>query len=86
MIYEICPGSYLGFCSKLEPLSDPSKVVITWVTDEVDAVFQRWSASRVKTDGVPRDNENFGIYHFYAEDPNGYRLEVQRFHDPNWKG
>lgn len=24
------------------------------------------------------------IYHFFATDPNGYRLEVQKFDDPDW--
>jgi hypothetical protein len=33
----------------------------------------------------PQDNPRYGIYHFFFEDPDGYKLEIQSFHDQKWK-
>lgn len=78
-IFRIVNGAYIGFCQSETPAAEPNRIVITLVADDVDATYARWSAAEVPTDGTPRENPVFRIYHFYAQDPNGYRLEVQRF-------
>lgn len=77
-------GGFWGFCASENGHSEPSKTILTLVTDDVDAWHARLIAAGVVCDGEPRLNQRFQIYHFYAEEPNGYRLEVQRFEDPRW--
>ena len=58
------------------------RLIITFVTDDVDGCHARLSAASVPTDGPPRENPRYQIYHFFARDPAGYRVEVQRFLHP----
>ncbi|GMV89081.1 MAG: hypothetical protein AMXMBFR81_20120 [Chthonomonas sp.] len=82
-IYRVVGTSYWGFCERAAPTA-PEQVVLTVCSDDVDARHRRFESSGLPTDGPPRTHAAFGIYHFYARDPNGYRIEVQRFLDPGW--
>lgn len=84
-IYRAGPSVYLGLCQG-EPPEPASSVCLTWVVDDVDGWHGRLSAAGAVCDGPPRVNEAYGIYHFFAEGPEGYRVEVQRFLDPAWAG
>ena len=53
--------------------------MISLVTDEVDAWYQRLSQAGAKTLGEPHHLEKFGIYTFFTEDPDGYKIEFQQF-------
>lgn len=80
VIYHVGSG-YLGFCSHL-PFAEHPGLIITLVTDEVDALYAHLTAAGVTTEAPPQHNPRYGIYHFFARDPNGYRLELQRFEVP----
>jgi catechol 2,3-dioxygenase-like lactoylglutathione lyase family enzyme len=84
-IFEVRPRCYWGFCSHIEPMADSNRVILTLVTDFVDEVYDEFVRKDINTDGKPRLNERFQIYHFFATDPDGYRIEVQQFRDPAWK-
>lgn len=84
-IFEVRPGCYWGFCSHIEPMADSNRVILTLVTDFVDEVYDEFLRKDINTDGKPRLSERFQIYHFFATDPDGYRIEVQQFRDPAWK-
>ena len=47
-----------------------------------------WHARLVEAgttvDQPPRHNPEYGITHAFYRDPAGYRLEIQRFDDPDW--
>ena len=77
-------GGYWGFCAAGEAHADPSKTILTLVTDDVDGWHLRLTEAGVPCDGDAKLNERCKIYHFYADEPNGYRLEVQLFEDPSW--
>lgn len=68
-----------GFCQR-----DAADLqgLLTFVYDtneDVDAMYRRLaSTARAR----PRDNPDYRIYHFYAEDPEGRAIEFQRFLDP----
>ncbi len=85
-IYRVADGGYIGFCASGEPPQPAGRVVLTLVTPDVEDWHRRLVAAGVPTDGEPRLNERFRIFHFYAEAPDGYRLEVQRFEDTRWPG
>lgn len=81
-IYRVREGAYLGFCDR-----DPRPtegVILTFVTDDVDAWYDRLTSQGATVLHAPRTNPTYGIYHFFFQDPNGYLLEVQRFLRPDW--
>ncbi len=82
LIFGVAGGGYLGFCQHERPLAEHPGLILTLVLDDVDGVYQRLKRRAVETEGPPKLNEPFGIYHFFARDPDGYRLEVQRFLEP----
>jgi predicted enzyme related to lactoylglutathione lyase len=80
VIYHV-GGGYLGFCEHLSFVAD-SGVIITLVTDDVDGYYRHFSTLGIPIEAAPKHNPRYGIYHFFARDPSGYRLEVQRFDNP----
>jgi hypothetical protein len=84
-IYRIGEAAYWGFCKHLNEVPQPaSAVVLTLLVDDVVAWHARCQENGLPADGPARVNERFGIEHFFVVMPDGYRLEVQRFLDPNW--
>ncbi|GAB4437025.1 MAG: VOC family protein [Chloroflexi bacterium OHK40] len=75
-------GGYLGLCQSHGPLVADDRLILTLVTPEVDAWHTRLEAQGAPTDGPPRVNQRYQIYHFFARDPDGYRIEIQRFLHP----
>ena len=84
-IYRSAPNAFVGVC-QVRPGREvePRGVVITLVTPEVDAWYQRLRGMGVHLEGPPRHSEPFNVYAFFARDPNGYRIEFQTFLDPAW--
>ncbi len=82
VIFKVASEAYLGFCQHEGEILHHEGVIITVLTDEVDEVYQRLLSLNIETEGKPKQNEAFGIYHFFARDPDGYRLELQRFSEP----
>ena len=82
-IYRTAPNSYFGIVDgnrghlKHQP---KSAVLLTIVAQDVEG----WHA-RVKAAGAANQSEmlrgNF-CEHFFFEDPFGYSIEIQRFHNP----
>ncbi len=82
-IYRVSAGGCVGFCRR-DDVTVADGVIVTLVTAEVDRWYRRLVALGVETDGPPRDNPDYKIYHFYTRDPDGWAVEVQRFHEPDW--
>ena len=76
--------AYLGFCSGKEKDRAGDNVLITLVTPLVDEWYQHLRENRVQLQDPPRYNAEYNIYHFFFQDPDGYKLEIQRFEDENW--
>lgn len=85
-IFKVGEAGFWGFCQSETPVQPNPKVMLTVVEDDVEAWHQRLAAAGVETDGPPRENPRYAIFHFFAQDPSGYTLEFQRFLDPRWKG
>ena len=83
-VFRVAKNAYWGFCTHITPLETPNSVVLTLVRDDVDEMYQHFIGLGLVTDGAPRWNERFGIYHFFVQDPDGYRVEIQRFRDTRW--
>jgi catechol 2,3-dioxygenase-like lactoylglutathione lyase family enzyme len=83
-IYQVVVGSaYIGICQRTARRIYDG-VMFTIVTQNVDAWYERITSQGVVCEHAPRINEEYGIYHFFVKDPNGYLIEVQRFLDESW--
>lgn len=83
-IVKIAGDAYLGYCSVPSHQQGGEGVLITLVADDVDAWYRHLSEKGVLLLEPPRENPQYGIYHFFLYDPDGYKLEIQAFIDPNW--
>ncbi|MCP5155396.1 MAG: VOC family protein [Ectothiorhodospiraceae bacterium] len=82
-IYRVAAGAYLGLC-RGEGAARAESVVITFVTDDVDAWHARLAAGGATIEKPPGHNADYGIYHCFVRDPAGHLVEIQRFDDPSW--
>ena len=82
-IYKVQGAAFIGLCSSDGPPKTES-VIFTLVTPDVDGWHQRLHEAGVPVDGPPRYNEKYQITQFFACDPDGYQIEIQRFEDPRW--
>jgi catechol 2,3-dioxygenase-like lactoylglutathione lyase family enzyme len=83
-IYAVSGGAFLGFCERSGVTPAPEGLIITLVSQAV----HEWAAY-LETKGVtlekpPTRNETYNITHCFLRDPDGYLLEIQTFHDPDW--
>jgi len=83
-IYRLTDAAYLGVCESSDPGS--SNVIVTIVTNDVADWHGRFTSAGATVDGPPRDNPEYRIHHFFANDPDGHLLEIQRFWDDDWAG
>ena len=81
LIFKTAQEAFIGFC-KHEDVVLHKGLIITLLTDKVDEVYEHLQNNSIEAEHEPSLNEFFGIYHFFAKDPNGYRLEVQQFIEP----
>jgi len=83
-IYATGTGAFLGFCRRIDA-GPPEGVILTLVTQDVDGWYRRLRNRGVTFQAPPAHNEEYRIYHCFLTDPNGYKIELQRFEDPRWK-
>ena len=84
-IYRSSATSFLGVCRTRPGREvEPRGLVLTLVTPDVDLWYARLRAAGVQVLAAPQHSAQFNVYSFFALDPNGYRIEFQRFLDPAW--
>lgn len=84
-IYRVAgKTAYVGVCERPTP-REPDGVIFTFVTQDVDGWYQRIVTGGGQPEHEPRINDEYGIYHFFIKDPNGYLLEFQRFLGDEWE-
>lgn len=83
-ILQASVTGYVGVCERPENVGRSGGVMLTLVTDEVDEVVASLRRAGASITVEPRDNDTYGIYQCFAEDPDGNVIEIQRFHDPGW--
>ena len=81
-IYNVNAGACIGVCRAFgDRVVQPEGGMISIVTDDVDGWYARLNAAGVSIAQPPHTLEQFGIYTFFANDPNGYIIEFQQFLD-----
>ncbi|NLI06551.1 MAG: VOC family protein [Thermotogaceae bacterium] len=79
-IYSVPSGGMIGFCEHLPVEAGTLSPIMTFLTEFVDDFHEKAIKLGMAPDR-PSINEKFGIYHFFLKDPEGYRVEIQKFLD-----
>jgi catechol 2,3-dioxygenase-like lactoylglutathione lyase family enzyme len=82
LIFSTTQESFLGFCEHIDPIQAERSIILTLVTDAVDAWYAYLREKQVEVLDAPKTNPKYQIYHFFLKDPNGYWIEIQKFDDP----
>jgi catechol 2,3-dioxygenase-like lactoylglutathione lyase family enzyme len=85
-IFRLSPTSYIGVCAIPGRPRATVGVTITIVTPDVDGWHAFLTAKGLVYEAPPRHSERFNVYSSLFIDPNGYRIEIQNFADPGWRG
>lgn len=83
-IYQTCSTGFIGLCENPEVTINPSGVILTLATTEVNAWYETLLQRGVSIEKPPTYNPKYNIEHFFIRDPNGYLIEIQKFLDPAW--
>ncbi len=59
--------------------------LLSLVTNDVDEWHDNLVAAGATIVRPPEHSAVYEVYGFFAEDPDGNSIEVQRFDDPGWK-
>ena len=83
-IYRVSQGGCVGFCRRAAAPEQPSGVILTLVTPDVDGWYRRLVDLGIAFEKPPALNPKYDIYHCFLRDPSGYLIEIQRFLDSAW--
>ena len=83
-ILRVTDTAFVGICQREGP-RDPDAVLVTFVTDDVDALHRALLAADVPCEKEPQLNTTYNVYHAFYRDPDGFLVETQRFLDPAWQ-
>jgi catechol 2,3-dioxygenase-like lactoylglutathione lyase family enzyme len=83
-IYGVAGTAFVGICERADAPAEPSGVIFTLVTQEVDRWHEYLVAQGVFIEKPPTLNPAYNIYHCFLRDPSGYLIEIQTFRDPTW--
>ena len=83
-ILRVTDSAFLGLCERPAPRGTPG-LLLCFVEADVDGRVAELIAAGACLEQAPRDNPRYGIYHAFLKDPDGHRIEIQRFHDAGWK-
>ncbi len=80
-IYQVPGGGMVGFCQHMDVTVSGKSPILTFLTDDVDGMYQELVKAGYHPEHSPKVNEKFNIYHFFTRDPSGYMVEIQKFLD-----
>ena len=81
-IYRATGDAYMGICKR--PQNIPRQGVFVHPNQfQVEEEVER-SRAGVTIEAPTQYNSTYQITQAFVLDPDGYRIEIQRFNDPNW--
>jgi catechol 2,3-dioxygenase-like lactoylglutathione lyase family enzyme len=84
-IFRLTAESYLGVCRLPDRPRAKVGVTISLVSDDVEGWHDFLVAKGVGFVRQPAASDDFGVTSALFLSPDGYRIEIQRFHDPEWQ-
>lgn len=82
-IYRVTESSFIGVCQR-GAFDNAEPVITTIVANDVDGWYQRVIGAGWTEVSKPEHSDAYKLHHIWITDPDGNKLEVQRFDDPNW--
>ena len=82
-IYSVTTSAFIGVCTCTGAVQTEG-VIVTLVHTDLDKWHKRLVDHGVTVTRPPEFNPRFNITHLFAQDPDGYVVEIQTFHDPAW--
>ena len=79
LVFKMCEGGYLGFCTHMEKVANPKSVMISVLTEDVDGVSRLLDENGYEAYKKPGVYAKFNIYQAFHTDCNGYTLEIMKF-------
>jgi predicted enzyme related to lactoylglutathione lyase len=82
-IFRVAGEAYVGLVDGhrgFHKASPMKPVMLTIVTSNVDAWYERFLEFGVETFSEPKDDAELGTRMFMLEDPEGYVIEIQKFY------
>lgn len=83
-IFRLTDESFIGVCDLPDRPTDQAGVTITIVSDDVEGWHEFLTARGVEYVHEPGHSDRFNVFSSLFISPHGYRIEIQRFDDPNW--
>ena len=83
-IYRLTETNFIGICDLPDRPSEPVGVTITLVSDDVDGWYRFLADKGVEFVRTPAYSDPLGVYSTLFLSPDGYRIEIQSFDDPDW--
>lgn len=83
-IYRLTDESFIGVCDLPDRPTDQAGVTITIVSDDVEGWREFLTARGVEYVHEPGHSDRFQVFSSLFISPHGYRIEIQRFDDPDW--
>ena len=83
-IYRVAGDAYFGVCKRPKSIQAPGSFLFTLITPQVEEEVERLDAAGVTIEVPTQTNSTYQITQAFILDPDGYRIEIQSFHDPNW--
>jgi catechol 2,3-dioxygenase-like lactoylglutathione lyase family enzyme len=77
-------GGLLGYCARDQSSELGGSLIITLVTSSVDEWYEYLINCGIIIADPPGFDHKYKIYHFFFNDPDGFKLEIQEFRDPDW--
>lgn len=83
-IFRLTDESFIGVCDLPDRPMDQAGVTITIVSDDVEGWHEFLTARGVEYAHEPGHSDRFNVFSSLFISPHGYRIEIQRFDDPDW--
>lgn len=84
-VFRTTDRSFIGICQRPDRHVEPKGVIISLITSDVDSWYKRLREYGADIETEPKYSERAKAYAFFCRDPEGYRIEIQSFHDPRWR-
>ena len=83
-IFRLTDESFIGVCDLPDRPTNQAGVTITIVSDDVEGWHEFLTARGVEYVHEPGHSDRFQVFSSLFISPHGYRIEIQRFDDPDW--
>ncbi|OBZ93514.1 hypothetical protein ADU59_21980 [Pararhizobium polonicum] len=83
-VFRMAAGAFIGVCRIPERPLGTKGMMVTFLTADVQALYERLLAKGVEFEHPPKPLGDGSLIGTFFRDPQGYHLQIQQFLDPRW--